>query len=283
MTAPALSRTLEVSVRTIYRDVETLSIAGVPIYATAGKGGGISLLPGYTFDKTLLSDTEQKQLLFAIQSLKAADQTMDGLLQKLGGAFQKSPQNWIEVDFSRWGKRESDSIQFERLKIAILEKEVLRLTYSGAVGEISQREIHPLRLVYKDKHWYLQAFCLRADDFRLFKLGRMVEMNATGENFSVDYDGEIPPIETREPLFSTVQMRLRIGASLAFRVYDEFERKNVALQPDGSFLVDATYPMDQWVMGYLFSFGTELEIISPVQLREQLGIYAEKIAEHHKT
>ncbi len=117
MTAPALARALEVSVRTIYRDVEALSMAGVPIYASAGKGGGISLLPGYTLDKTLLSDEEQNQLLFAIQSFKAANQGMETLLRKLGAAFQKPSRNWIEVDFSRWGMNRTDTARLSAVAL----------------------------------------------------------------------------------------------------------------------------------------------------------------------
>ncbi len=84
MTAPVLAQALEVSVHTVYCDMETLSMAGVPIHATVGKNGGISLAEGYRFDKALLSDAEQNQLVFAVQSLKAADQQVDQLLFKLG-------------------------------------------------------------------------------------------------------------------------------------------------------------------------------------------------------
>lgn len=283
MTAPQLSRTLEVSVRTIYRDVETLSMAGVPIYTAPGKGGGISLLPGYTFDKTLLSDKEQNELLFAIQSLKAADQNMEALLNRLGAAFQKSPHSWIEVDFSRWGINRTDTARFELLKTAILGRQMLLLTYCGASGGITDRFIRPLKLIYKDKHWYLQAFCLRSDDFRLFKVGRIINLTPTGESFTEDYDGELPPIETEDPPFSTQYLKLRMTSRLAFRVYDEFERSSVAPQPDGSFLVEVNFPIDSWVIGYLFSFGTELEVLEPGELRHQLAEYAQKIADHHRT
>lgn len=193
MTAPDLARTLEVSVRTIYRDVETLSMAGVPIYSMAGKGGGISLLPGYTFDKTLLSDEEQNQLLFAVQSLKAADQDIEPLLKKMGAAFQKTPHNWIEVEYSRWGMGRIDSERFELLKTAIVSKQVLSVTYCGSSGETKKRKICPLKLIYKDKHWYMQAYCLRAEDFRIFKVGRIIDAAATGETFSDEYEDRIPP------------------------------------------------------------------------------------------
>lgn len=283
MTAPAISRVLEVSVRTVYRDVETLSMAGVPIYASAGKGGGISLLPGYTFDKTLFSDEEQNQLLFAIQSLKAASQEVEPLLQKMGAAFQKTPHSWIEVDFSRWGMKKTDSARFELLKIAILNRQVLTLVYCGVSGETGRRRIHPLKLIYKDKHWYLQGFCLRAQDFRLFKMGRIIEISPTGDIFSEDYGDRLPPLCPAEMPPSSVHLKLRISARLAFRVYDEFERESITPEPSGSFLVETDFPLDSWVMGYLFSFGTDVEVLEPAGLRGQLAEYAQKISEHHKS
>lgn len=283
MTAPELSRALEVSVRTIYRDVEALSMAGIPVYATVGKGGGISILPGYTVDKTLLSKEERNQLLFALQSLKAADQTMEALLQKLGPAFQKSSHSWIEVDFSRWGMGRTDAARFEQLKISILSRQVLELTYCGTVGHTTRRSIYPLKLIYKDKHWYLQAFCLQANDFRLFKVGRMIEITPTGERFTGDYEDKIPPLEVAEHPASSVHLTLRLAASLGFRVYDEFAQYMVHPEPDGSFLVEVDFPMDGWVVGYLLSFGTQLEIVEPAELREQLAQYAQTIADHHRT
>lgn len=282
MSAPALAEALEVSVRTVYRDVETLSMAGVPIYAAAGRGGGVRLAEGYRFDKTLLSDAEQNQLLFAVQSLRAADQPVDALLSKLGGAFQKPQPDWIAVDFSRWGQRGADNKRFERLKNAILEREELRLTYCGASGGPTSRDIHPLRLVYKDKHWYLQAWCLRAADFRLFKVSRILELASTGTRFGREHEGGLPPIEAEAPPAATVRLKLKISRRLAFRAYDEFDRESVTLLPGGDLLAEAEFPMDGWVTGYLLSFGVDVEVLEPPAWRRELAAYAEKIAAHHK-
>lgn len=283
ISAPELAARLEVSERTVYRDVGTLSMAGVPVYATPGKGGGISLLPGYRFDKTLLSDEEQNQLLFAVQSLQAADQPVGGLLQKLGTSFQKQKADWIAVDFSRWGMQRTDTERFDLLKAAILGKKAVDITYCGASGETTRRRIHPLRLVYKDKNWYLQAYCLRAADFRLFKMGRIVELRSTNEIFTAGYSEDIPPIETQPPPCATMHLRLRFPKSVAFRVYDEFCRSSITREPDGSLLAETDFPVDGWTVSYLFSFGTEVEVLEPVCLKQQLAEYAEKIAAHHRT
>ena len=282
-TAPELARLLEVSVRTVYRDIETLSLAGVPVYASAGKGGGISLMSGYTFDKALLSDDEQNQILFAIQSMQAADQDVCGLLQKLGTAFKKTNTNWIEVDFSRWGMRKTDNRRFEQLKKAILEKRVMRILYCGTSGNISERDIKPIRLVFKNKNWYLQAFCLQAEAFRLFKVSRMMELVLTDDVFTENFT-DLPPLDGDEPPpFPGTAIKLRFPSSMAFRVYDEFDRGGIETQPDGSICVSVEYPLDDWIYSDLLSFGTDVEILEPAYLKADVADYAKKIYEHHKS
>ncbi|HWP79137.1 MAG TPA: YafY family protein [Candidatus Acidoferrum sp.] len=283
VTAPELAGLLEVSVRTVYRDVEALSTAGVPVCMTPGKGGGVSLMPGYTVDRALLTGEEQNQILFAVESLRAADQNVERLLCKLGSAFQKPNTGWIEVDFSRWGMRRTDSRRFEQLKNAILDRKILRMTYCGASGGTSQREVMPLKLLFKDKNWYLQAFCLTAGDFRLFKISRMLELALTGDTFPEGFCAPPPVDGALPPPAATAALRLRFSPGAAYRVYDEFERDCVEPQPDGSLLVSARFPMDGWVCGYLLSFGADVEVLEPAALREALAQYAKNIYEHHKS
>lgn len=282
MTATVLSEKLEVSVRTIYRDVEALSMAGIPIHTTVGKSGGISLMPGFTFDKSILSGEDQDKLLFAVQSLRASGQEVNHLLRKLGAAFGRPSADWIVVDFSRWGLRRNDTERFELLKTAIINRQVLSLSYCGAAGEKSQRMVHPLRLVYKDKNWYLQAYCMRAEDFRLFKMGRILTVIPTGETFRPDDSEEIPPIETEVLSGIETSISLRFSPRIAFRVYDEFDHSSIVEEGSGYLRVEVSFPIDSWVVSYLFSFGTDVEILAPSALREELAAYAEKISAHHK-
>ena len=282
ITAPELSRALEVSVRTIYRDIDALSLAGVPVYATQGKNGGVSLLPNYAFDKALLTDEEQNQILYAIQSLRAVDQPVDALLNKLGGLFQKQNASWIEVDFSRWGMGSTDNARFERLKTALLSRRALEIVYCSTSGETNRRVILPVKLIFKDKSWYLHAYCRMQEDYRLFKVSRIVEMTVLDERFG-ELPEERPPIEQPyAPLPAMIPLRLLFSPAVAFRVYDEFERSMIEPQPDGSMLVRAQLPQDSWVTSYLFSFGTEVTVLEPVEMRQQLAAYAEAIWRHHQ-
>ena len=282
MTAPELSRALEVSVRTIYRDIDALSLAGVPVYATQGKNGGVSLLPNYSFDKALLSDEEQNQILYAIQSLRAVDQPVDALLNKLGGLFQKQNTSWIEVDFSRWGMASTDSVKFERLKNALTGRHALEIVYCSTSGETNRRVILPVKLIFKDKSWYLYAYCRMQEDFRLFKVNRIVEMTVLAERFDALPD-EIPPLEQSIYSMPDMQpMRLLFSPAVAFRVYDEFERAMIEQQANGNLLVQVMLPQDSWVVSYLLSYGAELTILEPFEMRTQLADYAKAIWEQHR-
>lgn len=120
-TAPELAEKFDVSIRTIYRDLDAISAAGIPIYATQGKGGGIFIMQDFVLDKSLLSEQEKEHILMALQGISATEHNQsDGLLRKLGGVFQAKVTNWIEVDFSEWYKNTSKSDIFNLVKTLFL-------------------------------------------------------------------------------------------------------------------------------------------------------------------
>lgn len=175
-TAPELAAALEVSQRTIYRDVEALSGAGIPIYAEPGRNGGICLLHDAVLDRALLSEGERREVLTALESMAAVGQAPGELLTKLSAFFRVNTGDWLEVDFSRWGKSGGDNRKFETLKAAVIQHREIRIVYESAGSGQSQRTVQPLKLSYKSKEWYLKAFCLERQDFRLFKLNRILDL-----------------------------------------------------------------------------------------------------------
>lgn len=104
VTAKELSDHFNVSRRTVYRDIDILSSAGIPVYTSKGKGGGISLLENFVLNKSMLSENEQMEIISSLHSLKAINvKEVEPILNKLAGIFGKSSTGWIDVDFSRWG------------------------------------------------------------------------------------------------------------------------------------------------------------------------------------
>ncbi|MHC1748474.1 MAG: helix-turn-helix transcriptional regulator [Cellulosilyticaceae bacterium] len=263
VTANELAQHFEVSTRTIYRDIENLSTAGIPVYMMKGKGGGISLVDNFILDKSLLSEKEQEQILAALQGIEATVYGDDqDLLSKISLIFNKDTESWIDVDFSDW--REGKE-KFNLIKGAILNKKVIGFEYFSAEGEKTRRYVEPLQLRFKEKAWYLKAYCQKRKQIRLFKLSRIKNFTTTGETFDIPIDLEIN--YEKPPMVETVNLKLKIQKTMTYRVYDEFDEEDITKNEDGSFIVLASYPAGEWVFGYILSFGSSIEVLEPNNIR----------------
>lgn len=278
-TAPELASKFEVSPRTIYRDVEALSSAGIPVYAEQGRNGGIYLLQNFILDRAILSENERQEVLTAIQSISATGYNSGKeILTKLSALFNINTENWLEVDFSHWGKSTCDNSKFDIIKTAIIQHKEIKIIYENTNSERSERVVQPLKLSYKSKEWYLKAFCLKKQDFRIFKLNRILGLELLEKIF-------VPKLypEIKDNLQQKYQqIVLLFSKEIAYRVYDEFEKTQIEYQKNGDLIVYAEIPVDTWLIGYLLSFGTQIEIIEPKYLKEILATQAKAIYEKNK-
>lgn len=182
VTAGELAEHFEVSVRTIYRDIEQLSLAGIPVYARKGKNGGISLTEQFVLDKMVISEEEQQRILAALASLRETGaQEDEEILQKLGTFFQADIPDWVAIDFSDWSGRRQQL--FEQIRQSILERRVMEFDYYGQYGEMTHRIVEPVQLLFKDYTWYVRAYCWTRQAMRLFKVLRMKRVELREENF----------------------------------------------------------------------------------------------------
>lgn len=267
VTAKELAEYFGVSIRTIYRDVDVLSTAKIPVYMNKGKGGGIRLLEDFVLDKSILTDEEQNQILFALQGMQQMRVSGEkDILEKMSMLFQKNKANWIEVDLSNWSNVEGQDKTFELIRKAVLEKKVLQFVYYNSKGEEKNRQAEPLQIYFKDKAWYLKAFARDAQDYRFFKMARMRNIEILDENF----ERELPEIIEKKVDFETVNLTLQISRNLAYRVYDEFEKENITKMLNGDFLVNVQFPENDWVYGYILSFGEEAKVISPEYVKNRI-------------
>ena len=278
MTANELAAHFEVSKRTILRDIDVLATAGIPVYTSQGKGGGISIHDKFMINKTVISENEQKQILFALQGMSATQHIeTEGILSRLRSLFEKTDKDWIEVDFSRWGKSAADRAKFDSLKNAVINERSISFNYSSSYSETANRKAYPLKLVFKSKSWYMQAFCMLKNDYRTFKISRMRDVKMLAETF----DGkafQIPEIESTEYQSSClIDVALHFAPHAAYRVYDEFDERNIIKNEDGSLIVAMSMPNDYWLYDYILSFGASLEVLEPQSVRDEIVRQAEKI------
>lgn len=280
-TAPELAEEFEVSVRTIYRDIDYISSAGVPIYATQGKDGGIAILDSFTLDKSMLSEIEKEQILTALEALIATDgKTTDELLIKLKTLFQMQTTNWIEVDFSDWFQEKPAQNIFNDIKKAILDRCVISFEYFNHQGNHVFRHIQPLKLLFKGKAWYVYGFCLLRNEYRFFKLTRIKHLNITEKKFLPKES--IAKLDTTIKKEETVEVTLKFNKHMAFRVYDEFASESI-IDTNGYLYVTTLLPNNDTLYLYVLSFENHVEIVKPQEIRDNMKCRLKKIQEKYIT
>lgn len=267
VTANELSEKFEVSVRTIYRDIDVISSAGIPIYATQGKGGGIEIADDFVLKKSLLSEKEQEQILVALKGLEGINKQYENeLLTKLSAFFKIKNTNWIEVDFTNWQKDNEYDELFNDIKSAIINKNIISFTYFSNNKKETSREVKPIRLLFKGWDWYVCAFCLLRNEFRYFKLSRIRDLKILDENFEDSYEDVvlIKEMEYKE----TVGVKLKFDRKVAFRVYDEMG--DIKEDEEGNLYAEIELPNDYNLYNYIFSFGESVEVLEPIEIRNQI-------------
>ena len=279
VTANELADKFEVSVRTIYRDIDSISSVGVPIFTTQGKGGGIKIDNEYILNKSLFDTNEKEEIIAALQGLEKTNEAYKSeLITKLSTLFKIKNSNWIEIDFTSWGSNNTYQDLFNALKTAIINKNIISFSYISSKGEKINRKVKPIRLLFKEQDWYLYAFCLLRNDFRYFKLSRIKDLEVLAINYEDNFENEVLKKELKYE--NIVNIKLKFDKSVAFRVYDEF---NEAIVEDekANLYVEIKIPNNYKLYNYIFSFGANVEILEPEEIRTQFKNMINKIAKKY--
>lgn len=272
MTAQELAEKFEVSRRTILRDIEALSMAGIPILSEQGQGGGISIMEGYKVDRTVLSSEEMKAILTGLQSLDSVSGTnrYRQLMEKISvdGSAAMNLDNHIIVDLSNWDKA-AVSDKIELIKAAMEQNEKITFHYFSPNGE-SRRIIEPYHLVFQWSNWYVWGYCTQREDYRMFKLTRMTELAMANEK-SAD---RLVPKYVCDKLRHTngeIEITVKFDDSVKWRIIDEYGMDILGYDENGNIMVTFTWSDIPAFYRYILSFGDQAEIIEPEKYRQDFA------------
>ena len=283
VTAAELAEKFEVSRRTIVRDIEDLCKAGIPVSASQGRGGGISVMEGFKIDRTLLSEEDMKAILTGLQGLDSVSESsryrrlMDKLdAENAVGAVGAG--NSIIVDLSSWDKN-AVSPKLETIKQAIESREKISFMYYSP-DRTERREIEPYRLVFQWASWYAWGFCTKRNDYRMFKLTRMTDLTV-GEKF---VPREIPAYSCDKLRHTRgeIAVRVRFDSSVKWRIVDEFGAEYLTEDEDGSITLDFTWSDVPSFYSYIAGFRDAAEIIAPEEYRKEFSEVLEKMLKRYR-
>lgn len=282
-TARELSEHFGVSTRTIYRWIDSLCLAGIPIFSTKGFGGGIEIDGNYSLDKTVLTEDEKVSLAAAANAVSAlsgddASRAAAGKIRSL----TKEKTDWLEVDFGSWNPLGAYiRTVFDVAKGAILKKQVLCFDYYSSHGEVGRRFVQPWKIVFRGQAWYLYGWCNQKEEARYFKLSRIQNIRNTRRAADIFEDSleakkskskdvEREYSERLKKEYRLVTLTVRIPKKELWRIMDDYkieENQSSSVASDGLTTVTFKIPDEVWLVTYLLSFGSSLEVVAPKSVK----------------
>ena len=293
-TARDLAAALEVSMRTVYRDVEALGAAGVPIHMERGPQGGIVLADDYRRAIAQFTDDEL-QALFAGSTGPMADlglASARGALQKLAGALPAAQRRAAErgrdrllVDHNRWFRGEQPRDALVALRRAVAEDCRVRIRYRDREGTLTDRIVDPLGLVAKAGVWYLVS---REGDkgYRTFRAERIAGVATTGERFTRPADFDLDAhwrssmASVRERSGPAYEATLRVRADVLGWLTSSFEAETLAADADGT-LLRVRFPARDVAASHIVMMGDTVTIVGPSDLPDEVVRCARAAIERH--
>lgn len=292
VTAKSLAEMFEVSMRTIYRDLDVINQAGIPVFATSGPGGGVEIMKEFKVEKRIFSANDINALLMGLSSIKnnlPGEQTMAALAKVKGMIPIEHHKEWeyranqMKIDALPWFNAGNLFSTVEMIQEALNQQRILTFQYRDIRDKKSSREVEPYRLLWKGEAWYLQGYCLSRRDFRTFKLLRMSDLLISDQRFEIrDFPMErLDEMQARENSLARVKLRIQEGVrDLVITRFGED-----CLTPDGPdhYIAELHMPVDDLACGYLLSMGTRCVCLEPEEMREKMRQLSSEICEFYQT
>lgn len=276
ITAKELSRRFDVSVRTIYRDIEAICLAGIPIVSHPGSKGGLGIMENYRLNGQILSIDDMTSIISTLKNVNSTlgNNELETVSEKILSLIPKDKIDYVNkqseelcFDLIPWSSREKNKDFIKLIQYAISERLLIRFIYRNNKGEALKRTVEPMTLVFKGYAWYLFAFCRGRSDFRLFKLTRMDIIEVLTEKFDRRNASYRDIIKSPPQPANLIVIKLKFSSAARPKVEEYFEESIVNVLEDGSLIVSLTIPEDEWVYSTILGFGEYAEVLEPQYVR----------------
>ena len=283
LTAGELAARLEVSERTVRRDVEQLVAAGVPVRVERGHAGGITLMEGAHLTSALLTPEEREQVILGVKAmtqLQAGEHACTALA-KLRGAFSTgATPRALDVDLCPWHDDRRPVPWLVELQQAVRECRRVALSYARRKEGTCEFVVEPLCVVNENRAWHLEAWCAPCEALRALRLSRIRALRVLPETFvrAARHEGTVTsPLFEEMPQGREEHLELEVAPAGAWRAVDFFRPDEYEVRSDGSVRVSTRILHYEWALGLLVQLGADARVIEPAGLRELLLTRAREI------
>ncbi|MEK0315046.1 helix-turn-helix transcriptional regulator [Cohnella sp. 56] len=272
-----------VSKRTILRDMETLSLSNIPIYAVNGVKGGYGIMDAYKVDKRLLSSSDLQNILTALGGLEQIllTEEVERTIKKIEAMVSPLSLNRsIQLSFYDWEGRSEILETLKMCQESILKKRLVSFDYTDKDGAVTNRVVEPYELHFSELSWYLKGFCLHRQGSRTFKLSRIDHLTMDERAFHPRDDWSEQGNEASYlPQFVTI--KARISPRIKDQIIERYGRKSIEDHSSGFLLATIYVPQNRMGFQLLASFGTHLKIVEPETYVEDFRNYLTQMVESY--
>ena len=277
VTTPYLADKFEVSRRTISRDIDALCLAGIPIISHQGANGGISLVESFRLDKSVLSRAELSSIITALKGIGTVSEQahIERLLDKfhIQTDAVASLHEPVIIDLaSHYKGNLTEKIQL--IKAAILQQQLIEFNYYYGKGE-SHRRIEPYYVVFQWTSWYVFGFCLKRQDWRMFKLTRLCDLIICDE----DYTRRHVPSEVRDfnaHFSEDIKLIAQFDPSAKYQLIDAYG-PDCYLETDAGLRLEIGFTNRHYIISWLLGFGNKVKVLAPIDIAEAIQRIAQDI------
>ncbi|SCY43362.1 helix-turn-helix transcriptional regulator [Alkaliphilus peptidifermentans] len=278
VTGKDLAEHFEVSLRTIYRDIDKICEAGIPIASYGGKGGGYYIMENYSLDN-LFFDKEEVQALMTVMNsiniLFGRNQQFNDIVMKFEHLNKEDlKHDKLSINLSHFSMEEELKEYLSLMNKAIEKNRLLIFDYVNRKMEYLERTVEPIRITYSHGEWYLTGFCRIRNNLRNFKLVRIRNIKL-GEGFNKkEIDNEtIDRILTEGYENRSIKVVMKFTNKIGLQLSEYFPKKSITQDEENNYVVEELYPYEEGLLKYILSFGKECEVIEPDYLRGELKNY----------
>lgn len=291
VSATKLAKMLEVTTRTIYRDVETINLSGIPIVTYPGVNGGIGIMEQYKIEKKLFTLSDISALLTGLGSIppSMSNEEVLNAIVKIKGLIPAEQIRDVEfkssqlaIDHTPWLGNKSQDIDLNKIKTALNENRFISFEYSAQNGAKSKRKLEPHRLILKNSNWYIQGYCIDRNDFRIFKLSRISSLELLEETF-ISRDVDYKPLDISMNIEKkSIPIKLLIDESVKDLLIGFCGEENIEPYRNNKLLVHFPFIEDEYSYGMIIRLGDKCECLEPENVRLEIIRRVESLLNTYK-
>ncbi|WP_123053738.1 YafY family protein [Clostridium sp. JN-1] len=293
VSASELAEKFEVSVRTIYRDIDTINMSGIPITSQSGNNGGFYIVENYKISHQFLTLKDMISIVEALKNINGVlnNDSVDLAIEKVKSIVPENKKEKFNMHFKQifidtlpWGFKKSDGeyLKYKIIIEALENRNCLSFNYMNAKGEYTFRKVEPITLVFKGFGWYLFSFCTMRNDYRIFKLSRIRNLNVLNKkicNSLISYEKYLNKNNTPK---NTIKLVLKFSEKVKCRIIDYFDKDEITFNGDSSSIVRTEVIEDNWIYSMILSYGEYVEVLEHENIRQAIKYKCQKILDIYK-